>query len=159
MNVDGFYDSPLWIGAGEREFDGLLDDVRLFNRVLTPVEVSILNQPDTNQPRALLPIPRSSNVVISTDVTWVPATGATAQKVYFGTDPDANNLSLKKQSAMAQQIWHQMLRLADHYRLILSIIGILNQPSVVMIQMARSGRLPPKQARRSIRLPRTVRKI
>jgi hypothetical protein len=96
MNVDGWYDSPLWIGGGDREFDGLLDDVRLFNRVLTPVEVSILNQPDTSQPRALLPIPRSSNVVIATDVNWVPAPSATAQKVYFGTDADANNLVNKK---------------------------------------------------------------
>ena len=94
MNVDGFHDSPLWIGAGEREFDGLLDDVRLFKRVLTPVEVSILNQPDKTSPVALLPIPRSSNVVISTDVNWAPAPGVTAQNVYFGTDP--NNLVLKK---------------------------------------------------------------
>ncbi len=96
MDVDLFYDSPLWIGAGEREFDGLLDDVRLYSRALTPVEVSILNQPDTTQPRALLPIPGSSNVVISTDVNWVPAPGATAQKVYFGTNTDANLLPLKK---------------------------------------------------------------
>jgi hypothetical protein len=90
MNVDAFHNSPLWIGAGERDFDGLLDDVRLFNRVLTPLEVSILNQPDKTQPVALLPIPRSSNVVISTGVSWEPATGATVQTLYFGTDP--NNL-------------------------------------------------------------------
>jgi len=94
MNVDVFYDSPLWIGAGEREFDGLLDDVRLYSRVLTPVEVSILNQPDKTQPIALLPIPRSSNVIMSTDVNWVPAPDVTTQAVYFGTDP--NNLVLKK---------------------------------------------------------------
>jgi hypothetical protein len=96
MNVDAApYNSPLWIGAGDREFDGLLDDVRLFSRVLTPLEVSILNQPDNTIPRALLPIPRSSNVAIATNVTWEPATGnVTAQKVYFGTDPC--NLPLKK---------------------------------------------------------------
>lgn len=94
MNVDPFYNSPLWIGAGERVFNGLLDDVRLYSRVLTPVEVSILNQPDKTQPIALLPIPRSSNVIMTTDVNWVPAPGATAQKVYFGTDPC--NLVLKK---------------------------------------------------------------
>jgi len=101
MNIDAYpyYDSPLWIGAGERQFDGLLDDVRLFGRVLTPVEVSILNQPDKTLPRALLPIPRSSNVLISTDVNWIPAVSTplpTAQKVYFGTDTDPNNLPLKK---------------------------------------------------------------
>ncbi len=93
MNVD-ITDTiaPLWIGAGEREFDGLLDDVRLFSRVLTPLEVSILNQPDRSIPTALLPIPRSSNVVIATTLTWEPATGATTQDLYFGTD--SNNLSL-----------------------------------------------------------------
>jgi hypothetical protein len=95
MLVDGFRDSPLWIGAGAREFDGMLDDVRLFDRVLTPLEVSILNQPDNTVPRALLPIPGSSNVLRTTDVSWEPATGGvTAQKVYFGVDP--NNLPLKK---------------------------------------------------------------
>ncbi|MBN2019536.1 MAG: LamG domain-containing protein [Sedimentisphaerales bacterium] len=88
MNVDTYYDSPLWIGAGEREFDGLLDEVRLYSRTLTPVEVSILNQPDTTIPRALLPIPRSENVVITTDLTWDAADGATSQIVYFGTDPE-----------------------------------------------------------------------
>ncbi len=92
MNVDIFYDSPLWIGAGQREFDGSLDDVRLYWRVLTPLEVSILNQPDKTKPRALLPIPRSSDVVISTDLTWEPAGSSpapTAQYVYFGTNSGA----------------------------------------------------------------------
>jgi hypothetical protein len=98
MNVDlyfGSYGSPLWIGAGEREFDGLLDDVRLFNRDLTALEVSILNQPDSTKPRALLPIPRSSNVVISTGVSWEPAASMTAQTLYFGTATDANLLPSK----------------------------------------------------------------
>jgi Concanavalin A-like lectin/glucanases superfamily len=97
MNVDSYYDSPLWIGAGEREFDGLLDEVRLFRCDLTAQQVSILYQCDKTQPVALLPIPRSSNVAIGTGLSWVPAGSSpapTAQKVYFGTDP--NNLSLKK---------------------------------------------------------------
>lgn len=99
MVVDQAHVSPLWIGAGEREFDGLLDDVHLYARDLNAVEVSILNQPDKTQPVALLPIPRSSNVIISSDVTWVPAGSSpapTAQKVYFGTNTDANLLPLKK---------------------------------------------------------------
>jgi hypothetical protein len=46
MNVDLYYSeypSPLWIGAGEREFEGLLDDVRLYKEDLTPSQVSILS--------------------------------------------------------------------------------------------------------------------
>ena len=92
VDTDPYTPAPLWIGAGEREFDGLLDDVRFFSRDLTALEVSILNQPDKTIPAALLPIPRSSNVLIATDLTWEPATGAAAQSLYFGTDP--NNLPL-----------------------------------------------------------------
>jgi hypothetical protein len=87
MRVDYSAADPLWIGAGEREFDGLLDDVRLFKRVLDPLQVSILNQPDNTIPIAYYPIPRFSNVAIATDVNWEPAPGATVQKIYFGTDP------------------------------------------------------------------------
>ncbi len=95
MNVDLDHTSPLWIGAGERDFDGLLDEIRLYKSALSPVQVSILYQSDkTVKPVAVLPIPRSSNVVMDTNLSWVPAVGATAQQVYFGTDP--NNLVLKK---------------------------------------------------------------
>jgi hypothetical protein len=93
MNVDTdpYTPAPIWIGAGERNFDGLLDEVRLFSRDLNAVEVSILNQPDKTQPVALLPIPRSSNVVMTTGVSWVPAGSSpapTAQALYFGKDPN-----------------------------------------------------------------------
>ena len=97
MNINSFYDSPLWIGAGERVFNGLLDEVRLFSGDLNSVQVSLLYQCDKTQPVALLPIPRSSEVIIGTALSWVPAGSSpapTAQKVYFGTDP--NNLSLIK---------------------------------------------------------------
>ena len=88
MNVDLYYDSPIWFGAGDREFDGLLDELYLFDRDLTPVEVSIINQTDgTAKPIALLPIPRSSSITIITDANWVPRAGATEQEFYFGEDP------------------------------------------------------------------------
>jgi len=128
MNVDLETDpAPLWIGTGEREYDGLLDDIRFFSGDLTPLEVSILNQPDATIQRALLPIPRSSNVVVSTDLTWVPATGnLTAQSVYFGTDP--NNLLLKKSgdgsmnSATSADIGGPLARNTKYYWYIQSTI-------------------------------------
>jgi hypothetical protein len=94
MNVDLENDpAPLWIGSGEREFDGLLDDIRFFSGDLTPLEVCILSQPDRTIPAALNPVPRSSNVVMATTLSWEPATGnLTAQSLYFGTNSDANLL-------------------------------------------------------------------
>ena len=94
MNLTSTYDFPLWIGAGERVFNGLLDEVRLFSGDLNSIQVSLLYQCDKTQPVALLPIPRSSEVVIGTGLSWVPAPGQTAQKVYFGTNTDANLLPL-----------------------------------------------------------------
>jgi hypothetical protein len=98
MNMDTYpyYDSPLVVGSGQRNFDGLLDELRIYNRVLTPLDVSLLYQynPAVVHTTAILPIPRSSNVAITTDANWVPSTGATAQKIYFGTNPAS--LTLKK---------------------------------------------------------------
>lgn len=91
-SVDVEYDiCPLEIGgAGEFEFEGLLDEIRIYNRVLSPLEVSILYQTDgLVHPNALLPIPRSHNVSVNTDLSWVPAAGTTAQEVFFGTDPNS----------------------------------------------------------------------
>lgn len=86
--------SPLLVGAGERSNDGLMDEVRIYNRSLSALEVSLLYQYDTTvaHTTAILPIPRSSNVRIDTDVNWVKATGATAQVIYFGDDPNDANL-------------------------------------------------------------------
>lgn len=90
--------SPLRVGVGTREFDGLLDEIRIYGRALSDLEISLIyqNNPSTPHTTALLPIPGSSDVSIATDVNWVPATGATAQSVYFGTDPNMLNLPLVK---------------------------------------------------------------
>ncbi|MFA5293263.1 MAG: LamG domain-containing protein [Phycisphaerae bacterium] len=100
MNLDSYpwYDSPLRVGAGDRDFDGLLDEVRIYSRDLSPLDVSFLyqNNPDAVHTTAILPIPGSSNVAIAADVNWVPSTGVSAQYVYFGTDPNMLNLPLVK---------------------------------------------------------------
>lgn len=82
------YSSPLVVGRGERDFDGLLDDVRFYRGALSALEISLIYQNNSiPHTTALLPVPKSSNVAITTDVNWVPATGATAQTMYFGTNP------------------------------------------------------------------------
>jgi hypothetical protein len=131
MNVDTdpYTPAPIWIGAGERNFDGLLDEVRLFSRDLTAVEVSILNQPDKTLPVALLPIPRSSDVVATTGVSWVPSTSApTAQALYFGKDPNnfgdpckSGNGSLS--SATNAELKGPLARNTKYYWYIKSTIG------------------------------------
>ncbi|MGD0784904.1 MAG: LamG-like jellyroll fold domain-containing protein [Sedimentisphaerales bacterium] len=89
------YYNPLTIGAGRSKCNELLDEIRLYNRALTPLEISILKQTDAiAKPIALIPIPGSSDVVKTTDVNWVPAapTGGvtlTSQEFNFGTDPCA----------------------------------------------------------------------
>jgi hypothetical protein len=87
-----FY-NPLMVGSGSvsnkssGKFNGLLDEIRMYNRALTPLEVSILKQTDdTNHPMALLPIPGSTNIPVTTDVNWVPAKTVISQAVYFGSD-------------------------------------------------------------------------
>jgi hypothetical protein len=88
--------NPLMVGSGSvsnkssNKFNGLLDEIRLYNRALLPLEVSILKQTDdTNHPMALLPIPGSTDVPRTTDVNWVPAKTVVSQAVYFGTNPIA----------------------------------------------------------------------
>jgi hypothetical protein len=68
-NIDPLHKSPLLIGKGQAQFDGRLDEIRLYHRALSSVEASILNQSDGSvNPIALRPIPRSTNVSIVTDV-------------------------------------------------------------------------------------------
>jgi len=87
------YDSPVQFGTGEFEYDGLLDEMRVYSRVLSPREVSILYQYNLSsvspRPIAVLPIPRSTNVSVITDVNWIPTSGrCTSQRVWFGKDPN-----------------------------------------------------------------------
>jgi len=87
-DVDTFGE-PLQIGAGDRQFDGALDEILLFTGELSPLQVSILYQLDkTEKPIALEPFPRSKNVIIGTGLSWVPDPCATRQTLYFDDDND-----------------------------------------------------------------------
>ncbi|MGA2916837.1 MAG: LamG domain-containing protein [Sedimentisphaerales bacterium] len=88
-DIDTQYRSPVEFGAGEKEFDGLLDEFRVYGRVLTASEISILYQTDGKpHPFALSPYPNASRVAVTTNLQWEPnMAGAAAQSLYFGTDP------------------------------------------------------------------------
>ena len=72
----------------EGDFDGMLDDIRVYHWALSPTEVSVLYQTDydINKPIALKPFPGSKEIPIATGLQWVPATnaGLTWQEVFFG---------------------------------------------------------------------------
>jgi hypothetical protein len=93
MNIDSYpyYTSPLMVGGGTRNYDGLMDEVRFYGRALNALEVSLLYQYNPSVPHvtAIRPIPKSSNVALTTGISWGAYTGATAQKLYFGEASDS----------------------------------------------------------------------
>ncbi len=104
------YYTPLQIGAGRNKTNELLDEIRLYNRALLPLEISILKQTDTIvKPIALLPIPGSTDVVKTTDVNWVPAVPTsgtlTSQKFWFGT----NSVALTEFTAVSGSSYGKVL--------------------------------------------------
>jgi hypothetical protein len=86
--VDAQAKSPVRIGTGEFEFDGMLDDVRIYDKALNPLEACVLyqyNVADINA-IALNPLLREEDVSMITSLDWDPAPGATKQEIYFGKD-------------------------------------------------------------------------
>ena len=88
--VDESDKSPVRIGTGEYEFDGMLDAVRIYNKALNPVEACVLYQYDVEEVNeyaiALNPLLREEDVSMITSLEWDPALDATKQEIYFGTD-------------------------------------------------------------------------
>ena len=71
----------------DQNFNGIIDDVRLFNRELTPEEI---NQVMVDAPAGLVtdPSPADGATDVPRDVvlSWVPVEAATQHDVYFDTD-------------------------------------------------------------------------
>lgn len=87
--VDPARNSPVKFGGGDSEFDGMLDEFRIYHRVLAPSEVSILYQTDyKHKAIALNPFPNASIVAVTTDLNWYPDPCSTRQSWYFDDDSD-----------------------------------------------------------------------
>jgi len=74
----------------ERFYTGLIDDVRVYNYVLSPDEIAIIMRGDVTL--AWNPKPASgstSNIDDVTSVSWSAGDNAAQHDVYFGTDKDA----------------------------------------------------------------------
>jgi hypothetical protein len=83
---------PVIFGTGSSEFEGMLDECRIYHRTLTPSEVSILYQTDyTTKAIALNPFPNALNVPVGTDFLWAPVAAATRQTFLFSRYSDLND--------------------------------------------------------------------
>ncbi|MHC4913725.1 MAG: LamG domain-containing protein, partial [Planctomycetota bacterium] len=92
FNLPNTYYS-VWIGAQEdpkkedkRWFDGLVDDVRIYNRALSHLEIRMLTGMDLGIAFAPTPFDPETNVGASEILTWYPGMWAATHDVYFGTD-------------------------------------------------------------------------
>jgi len=91
-------DGPVWIGVAfndARVFQGLLDDMRLFDRVLTENEIISIMAGDTGQNQtAYGPEPADNTTLtdIWTNLSWKPGPSAISHDVYIGDNfDDVNN--------------------------------------------------------------------
>jgi hypothetical protein len=73
-----------------QDFTGIIDDVRLFNRVLTPDEINQV-MVDAPLPSVTDPIPADGAQDVPRDavLSWVPVEVDTQHDIYFGTDAQA----------------------------------------------------------------------
>jgi len=73
-------------------YDGLMDDVRLFDRALSADEIVEIMSKGEDPRRPGSPQPGNSalaTLIEATSLSWSPGEGASEHDVYFGTDPDA----------------------------------------------------------------------
>ncbi|KPK37269.1 MAG: hypothetical protein AMJ65_14985 [Phycisphaerae bacterium SG8_4] len=81
--------SSVEIGSVGEPFNGMLDEVRIYNRALVKAEIQILLQRE-DSPFASNPTPPDGASLVDTDVTlnWTPGFGAQLHRVYFGDNLD-----------------------------------------------------------------------
>jgi hypothetical protein len=83
-------DGPVWIGVahtGARVFQGLLDDMRFYDRVLTETEIRAIMTGDTGQNQtAYGPEPADETLLTGTwvNLSWRPGPSAVSHDVYLG---------------------------------------------------------------------------
>jgi hypothetical protein len=78
---------PVGTGNGNRFYDGLMDDVQLYDYALSASQIRNLGAP----PEAWLPKPYDgqASVPLITTLQWLPGKYAAQHDVYFGTDKNA----------------------------------------------------------------------
>jgi hypothetical protein len=100
--------SPLNIGRTpdepDREFLGMIDDVRLYNRALTAEEIKKLIPPKL---RAFDPRPADGAFGVAMPLLqWAPGETALFHNVYVGTSPDLTDADLKSARSPMAMYYH-----------------------------------------------------
>ena len=83
---------PVATGNGNRYYDGLMDDVRLFDHAISAAQVDEIVTKGEDPLKAGAPNPRNGTLVGLDDATplsWSPGEEAASHDVYFGLDRDA----------------------------------------------------------------------
>jgi hypothetical protein len=98
---------PVTIGQrrtnNDRAFLGLLDEVRIYDRMLTAEEIKA----QAAHPKAYQPSPANGAQDVGTPLfTWAPRETALWHDVYLGTDPNLTSAHLVAPRAMAALYWH-----------------------------------------------------
>jgi hypothetical protein len=87
----------------DRYWEGLLDDVRIYNRVLTAAEIKEL----AVHPKAYAPSPADGTLDVGSPLlTWKPRETALAHNVYLGTDPNLGPAQLVAPRLLVALYWH-----------------------------------------------------
>ena len=83
---------PYATGSGNCYYDGLMDDVRLFNHAVSAAQVAEIMNKGENPLRASTPNPGNDALTPinqATPLSWLPGEKASQHNVYFGADRDA----------------------------------------------------------------------
>ncbi len=73
--------------SSTRWFTGLIDDLRIYDKELTPEEIVVAMAGDPRQASEPMPVDGSTpNVDVATPISWTPGDSAAAHDVYFGID-------------------------------------------------------------------------
>ncbi len=81
---------PVGAGGGTRDYDGLIDDVRVYNRGVTAAEIPDIMRGDTRLAWGPTPANWSTPYIKeATPLSWSPGDNASQHDVYFGIDKNA----------------------------------------------------------------------
>ena len=107
-NFPGFYNDTLIIGAAQAgdetlgfDYDGLVDDVRLYDCVLEELEIARIINPEG----AVLPVPMDGamNVARNAELSWTAGEGAESFKIYMTSDPNDALITARDPSLLVSE--------------------------------------------------------